>query len=550
MVEIKYKTLTEVFLKKRNRHSYHFIISENFEISIKPEDFKARVMRILHYLQERGISPGDEVVFQIRDNYDFVCLFWACILGKIIPIPYNYLNTNREKVKLINIWRGLKNPYMVTERKCYESYCQYIQENNLSGIFENFEERTIFAEVMNQADENAEVFMPAEEDIAYVQFSSGSTSDPKGIVITHKNVMSSLKGTCKKVGINDEDIVLSWLPLTHNFGLVAAYLLPFVYDIKMIMMQPHLFVMNPVLWLKKLEEYHATITAAPNFGIKHVCKYMEFQKGFRLDLSSLRMIVNGSEPISFEVCKEFYRIMGPYGLKDTILFPAYGMAEATCAVTVPEQGSRVKEIHVLRNKLKIGDEIEEAKIENDNTISFVELGTNIGCEIKIVDSNGREVPERVVGIIRLRGDNISKRYYFNDEGTTNITDKEAWLNTGDVGFIREGKLIITGREKDIIFVNGENFYSHDIENMCYEVNEGDFTRVAICGIYSNEKKEDQVYCFVEYSSERVAFHKIAGKLKKHIVLKTGIGVTDVIPVKSMPLTHSGKVQRNMLLEMV
>ena len=550
MVEIKSKTLAEVFLKKRSQQSYSFIISENFEIHIKPEDFKTRVMKILHYLEEKGIRPGDEVVFQIRNNYDFVCLFWACILRKIIPIPYNYLNTNREKIKMINVWRGLNNPYMVTERNCYESYCTFIQKNNLSSVFENFEERTIFSEVMDQADENAEVLMPTEEDIAYVQFSSGSTSDPKGVVITHKNVMSSLKGTCKRVGINDKDVVLSWLPLTHNFGLVAAYLLPFVYDIKMVMMQPYLFVMNPVFWLKKLQEYHATITAAPDFGIKHVCKCMEFQKGFRLDLSSLRMIVNGSEPISFEVCREFQRVMRPYGLKDMTLFPAYGMAEATCAVTFPEQGSKVKEIHVLRNKLKIGDEIEETKIQSDNTISFVELGTSISCEMKIVDSNGMEVSERVIGIIWLRGDNISKRYYFNNENTMTITDEEEWLNTGDIGFIRDGKLIITGREKDIIFVNGENFYSHDIENMCYEVNEGDFTRVAVCGIYSNEKKEDQVYCFVEYRGENVTFHNIAGKLKKHIVSKTGIGVTDVIPVKNMPLTHSGKVQRNMLLEMV
>ncbi len=547
MIEITHNTLCEAFLKVHNTKMYTFIEDANVEINILPEDFKAKVMKILHYMQERGVKPGDEVIFQIKSNIDFAYIFWACLLGRFVAVPYNYLETERDKSKLIKIWSSLKRPFLATDRTSYEKYKEYIYKNNLINDFNNITEKTIITEEMDQSDENAEIVFPVESDIAYVQFSSGSTSDPKGIILTHKNIISSVRGIIKSLDISREDIFLSWLPFTHNFGLIGNFIVPLISGLEYYIMPTNLFVANPLFWLKKLNEHKVTISAAPNFALKHVCKYLNIQKDIDIDLSPLRVLLNGAEPVSAKVCYEFINKVAIYGMKDTVIRPSYGMTEATYGITTPRIPKKIKEVNIIRNKINIGEKIIEGKIENDDVVSFVEVGSSIDCEIKIVDNDGKEVDDEVVGIILVRGDNVATEYYCNAE-IRKITDEDGWLNTGDVGFLRNGNLIITGRAKDIIFVKGANYYSHDIENICEQVNDGDFGKVAVCGIYSHKVKEDQVFCFVEYTGNSTKFDKISLKLKQYIIKKIGIGIAGVIPIKQIPVTISGKIQRNMLLK--
>jgi acyl-CoA synthetase (AMP-forming)/AMP-acid ligase II len=548
MINITYKTLCEAFLDMHNYNETHtFIENADNEINITSEDLKSRVLKILHYMQYIGVKPGDEVVFQIKSNIDFVHVFWACLLGRIIPVPYTYLESERDKLKLLKIWNNLKNPFLATDIDSFEKLKKFIYKNDLSFKLQGIINKVIITEEMEKLDENVEIILPNESDIAFVQFSSGSTNDPKGVIITHKNIITSVREAVKAMKISEEDIYLSWLPLTHSFGLIGTYITPFLARLKYYIMPSNLFVTYPLLWVKKMSEHNVTITAAPNFALKHVCKYISIEKDIDMDLSALRIIIDGAEPVSPDTCREFNEKMYDFGMKNTTVRPSYGLSEATLVVTTPKCPQEFREVNVMRNHVKIGEKIIESDIKNDNVISFVEVGACIGnCEIKIINDDGEKVGDRVVGSVLLRGDMISTGYYNNPEATKNSMDKYGWYNTGDLGFLRDGNLVLTGRVKDVIFVKGENYYSHDIENICQQVNDAKFSRVAVCGVYNHKMKQDQVICFLEYDGDVEMFNDISLGIKRHVIKKIGIGISHVIPIKKIPVTVSGKMKRYIL----
>lgn len=548
MINITYKTLYEAFLDINNYKGNHtFIDGEKKEINITSEKFKSRVLKILNYMSKIGIKPGDEVVFQIKNNVDFTHVFWACILGRIIPVPYTYLESERDKLKLFKIWSSLKNPFLVTDIENFEKLKNFTYKNSLNcGFLENMN-KVIISEKMDQLEEYVDIIPPTESDIAFIQFSSGSTSDPKGVVITHKNIISSVRATLKAMEVSEKDVYLSWLPLTHSFGLIGTYITPFLAKLKYYIMPSDLFVKNPILWLKKMSQHKATITAAPNFALRHVCKCISLEKNLDINLSLLRIIIDGAEPVSSETCREFNEKMQQFGLRTTTVRPSYGLSEATLVVTTPRYSQGFKEVNIMRKYVKTGEKIVECNTKSDSVISFVELGECIdNCDMKIVDENGEKVGDRVVGEVMLRGDMILNNYYNNPEATKASIDKDGWYKTGDLGFLRDGKLVLTGREKDIILVKGENYYSHDIENICREINDNEFGRVAICGVYNEEMKQDQVVCFMEYEGSIEIFKDISLKLKSHVIKKIGIGISFIIPIKEVPVTVSGKMKRYIL----
>lgn len=547
MINITYKTLSEAFLDIHSYTEMHtFIENANHEINITSEEFKLRVLKILHYLQDKGINPGDEVVFQIKSNVDFIHIFWACILGRIIPVPYTYLESERDKSKLIKIWRNLNNPVLATDNSSFEQYKKFASKNNLDE-FSSILSGAIITEDMNQLDENAQIVLPEETDVAFIQFSSGSTSAPKGVVITHKNIITSVKETLKAMNVSEEDIYLSWLPLTHSFGLIGTHMTPFLAKLKYYIMPTHVFTSNPILWLKKLAQHNATITAAPNFALKHVCKYLCFEKDMDIELSSLRIIINGAEPVSTSVCKDFLNKMSAYGMKETVVRPSYGLSEATLVVSTPESALKIKEVNLIRNNVKIGERVIESDVFSDDVISFAQVGKCLdNLELKIVDSSGKEVEDRVVGSVLLRGDMVFTGYYNNKKATEDAIDENGWFNTGDLGFLRDGSLVLTGRVKDVFFIKGENFYSHDIENICQQMNDVSISRIAACGLYNNKTKQDQLICFVEYEGCMEKFKDIAMRIKQQVVKKVGIGITHVIPINEIPVTVSGKIRRFIL----
>jgi len=337
--------------------------------------------------------------------------------------------------------------------------------------------------------------------------------------------------------------------LTHDMGLIALHLVPVVGDFDNYLMPPGLFVRNPVLWLKKITQYKPKYTSSPNFGFKHVMKFFRPEENPDTDLSSLVVIFNGAEPISAEVCNRFNEMMKPFGLKESAIYASYGLAEASVGVTLPEPNRKFVEVYIDRESIGVGSSIREKGKNEPNTVCFVEVGSCIdSCFVRMVDQNGVEMRDRVIGRIQIRGGNVTSGYYNDIEATKRAIGEDGWLDTGDLGFLRDGNLVITGRAKDIIFVNGNTYYAHDIEFVCEELEDFKSGKVAACGVYNPQLQMEEIICFVQFRASLEEFVPLANALTVHVIKRIGVGVSHVIPIRQIPVTTSGKTQRYKLKE--
>ncbi len=546
---IDYKNFVEVLQDKQGeKKGIFFLTQKENQLFLSYHDLYNKALNLLYFLQKWGLKPGDQLILQINNNYDFVCIFWACILGKIIPVPATLAENDEYRLKLCNICQVLKRPYLITDAKHLESLKDFISLKGLKEIFAWVSQSSLLLEKIEDTTEKGEIYMPQESDTAFIQFSSGSTGDPKGVILTHKNLLTNIKAILKGIQIQNSDKSFSWMPLTHDMGIIGFHLSPTVANLEQFLMSTQLFIRYPDLWLKKISESRSTITCSPNFGYQYLLKYLHRLEE-SLDLSSVRLILNGAEPIDHQLCYQFLDELAPFGLKPNVIFPVYGLAEAALGVSFSKPGEKIRVTQVARGSLNIGEKVKE-KTGNTDVVSFVEVGLPIeNCCVKLVDQDCREVEDRTVGHILIKGDNVTSGYYNNKEANLNAFTPDGWLRTGDLGFQKNGRLYITGRSKDIIIVNGQNFYPHDIERVAEELEGIGFGKVAVCDVYDEVHQRNEIICFVVFKNNLEDLLLLYNKLKQHIAEKIGIEITKMIPVKQVPKTTSGKPKRYKLKEM-
>ncbi len=544
-----FKSLVEVMLTKQDeeKRGIVFINGSQEEEFLAYAELYHRALNILYDLQNLGLEPGDELIFQISDHRSFLLVFWACLMGKIIPVPVSVGTNDEHRLKLMNILKTCRNPYLIITRKNRERLEFFMTEKNLANIFQGMNRGTILLEDLNGTG-RGEVLYPHESDIAYIQFSSGSTGEAKGVMLTHKNLLTNISAILKGGEICADEQTLGWMPLTHDMGLIGFHLAPFVLNMGQFLMMPELFVRNPLLWLNKISEHNIDITSSPNFGYRLLLKAFKPESSENIDLSSLRLIFNGAEPISAELCHEFLDKMAPLGLKKNCMFPVYGLAEASLGVTFPRPGTPITVVGLNRDRLKPGETVEE-KSDGVDRVAFVEVGTAVAdCEIRMVDDEDNELEQGMIGNIQIRGPNVTSGYYNNIAATARTITGDGWLRTGDLGFFRRRQLVITGRAKDIIFCSGKNYYAHDIERVAEDLDGIEEGRIVFCGVYRPELRSDEVICFVLFRRKMEDFVELALTLKQHILRKVGVEVQKFIPVKKIFKTTSGKLQRYKLRE--
>lgn len=541
------KTLTSVLINlyQNNSENGVYFVNNNNDLFLSYKKLYAKATFILNELIEKGVKQKDELLIQVEENETFIEYFWACILGGIVPVPVSLANNEEGQKKISNIWSILKNPYFLCEKKNLErlKFDERIHKNQII-ISDNFDEKNEL-KIINRKN----IYMAQENDIAFIQFSSGSTGTPKGVTLTHKNLLTNLQAICKGSNTDFNDISLSWMPLTHDMGLIGFHLFPLFMNITQLLIPTSLFIKRPLLWLEKVSEYEVTFTASPNFGYAYYLKAYNKSKSINLVLSKLRLIYNGAEPISAELCNSFLDTMEKHGLKKESIFTVYGMAEASLAVSFPKAGEKFQEITFDRNFLNIGQAIKIVNKDNIHAVSFVKLGKEVeNCRIGIFDENSKELPNGHIGEIKIKGKNVTESYYNDSVKTAELINNQ-WLNTGDLGVFFNDELVVTGRKKDIIFINGQNFYAHDIERILIDEGEVDYGKIAVCSYNSIQKFEEDIIIFILYKSDNLEiFSKTSEKIKQIISLKTGLYIKYVIPVKNMPKTTSGKIQRFLLKE--
>lgn len=543
----RYESLAQILTAARDRpREIRFINGEKDETVVSYAEAWERARSLLGSLQSHGMQAGDELVIFTRSNEHFVVAFWAAILGGIVPVPVAVGISDEHRLKLFRILNQLNNGTLFTEPELLARLQEFAAKRERKDIESLLSGRSV-TENDIEGGGHGELISPDPGDIAFIQYSSGSTSDPKGVCLTHDNLTANIEAIHEGIQWNEHERSLSWMPLTHDMGLIGYHLCAVAAGMDHAIMDTNVFVRRPLLWLQKATELQSTQLCSPNFGYKHFLKLFA-RKGIEgLDLSAVKLILNGAEPISWDLCEEFLDAMAPFGLKRTAMFPVYGLAEATLAVTFPELGSEYSRILVHRHSLKIGEPYEPSAEDDADAVSFLKVGKPIRhVSVRITDDDDQPLDNGKVGNIHIHGENVTTGIYNDEEAGAALFAGGGWLRTGDCGVIVDGDLVITGRSKDIIIVNGQNYYPHDIEEIIAQLDNLDLGKVVVAGVSLTASHTEELIAFVLYRQDTESFRPLADAVRNIVGEHTGLEIDHVVPVNRIPKTTSGKVQRSHL----
>lgn len=540
-----YKSLVDVLFSKNSDTRGITFINMGRDKYVSYAELFNKALTILYELQKRGLKVGDELVFQLEDNEYFIYIFWACILGKIIPVPVTIGNNKEHRLKVFKIWEILKKPHLIIDQRNFAKLEQFAAKNLLDRTLQKMKNNLLLVHQVKNNQNQGIIKKSCPGDIAFIQFSSGSTGDPKGVMLTHENILVNTAAIKKATGYTSRDSTLSWAPLTHDMGIIGFHITPLIAGINQFIMPTKFYITYPGLWLEKADEYRVSILASPNFGYKYYLSFCGLEPVKHLDLSCVRLIANGAEPISMDLCNRFLVKLKSAGLKQNVMCPVYGLAEACLAVSASPPADGIKSVSIDRERCGIGDRVVYKSPAGENTITFIDVGYAIeNMHIRIVDGQQNQLPPDTIGHIQIKGKNVTSRYYNNKKATQQAFNKDGWLDTGDIGFLRNNRLIVTGRVKDIISAHGQNYYSHDLERMAEEVEGIEAGKVAAVGTFNEKNQEEEVIIFIMFRKKNLKeFIPLAVNLKKYIHSQIGLRINHVIPVSRIPKSTSGKIQR-------
>ncbi|UUF16684.1 non-ribosomal peptide synthetase [Flavobacterium panici] len=546
-MEMNGQTIQSIFLeniKSGKESGITFIEGNNGVEYLSYKKLYLEASYKLYALQEKGLKPGDEIVFQFQSNKSFVITFWACVLGGFIPVPIVLGTTSDIVQKLNKVWQKLKNPSIITDASFLTSIIKDFNLEN-DGEVEQLLSKIIFYDELAYT-QKATAVPGTSSDLVFIQFSSGSTGSPKGVMNQQDSILYNINMSLEKCSIQDSDKFLGWMPLTHDMGLIFFHILPLLANADQFLMPPMFFLSSPELWLENLSENEITISGSPNFGYVHVLENIEKAKLEDFSFNKLRLMINSAEPVSIETCRKFAETLKPYGFKKEAVSPSYGLAEAVLGVSLYNEEDGFKEYFLNRHKLSIGDEVEFLETSSNTTASFADLGTYNRTEIKITNEIGETLLDDTLGIIQLKSPAMTAGYYNDNEATQEVISNDGWFNTGDVGFIHNSRLIITGRKKEMIIINGQNYFPNDLDSLIEELPEVKFQQAVSCNVFNEESHQDELFVFVHYLGEVKDFVVLADAIKKIISERIGVTVKKVIAVEKIHKTTSGKIQRYVL----
>jgi fatty-acyl-CoA synthase len=378
--------------------------------------------------------------------------------------------------------------------------------------------------------------------LAILQFTSGSTADPKGVMIPHRTISANLDAIVAATDFDpDEDVIVSWLPLYHDMGLVGMLTLPMTTGSDLVLASPQDFMASPARWVEWLSDHRATATAGPNFSWALAARAMRRLHG--LDLSRLRVALNGAEPVDPESVEALVAAGAPHGLRPGAVFPAFGMAEVTIAGTFPEPMSGLRTDVVDRRVLETERYAAAVDVAAPGARRLALLGRPVpGLEIRVVDpESGSARHEREVGELEIRGTSVTPGYYDRPDATA-AAFHDGWLRTGDLAYTVDGELVMCGRIKDLIIVAGRNVYPQDVERAVAKV---DGVRAGNVVAFGVDGRRGQEAIVVVAESKADDLDPVRAEVAERVRDSVGLAARDVVLVApgSLPKTSSGKLQR-------
>ncbi|MCL1809130.1 MAG: AMP-binding protein [Clostridiales bacterium] len=533
------KTLTEMIMKASDASWGFTYFEQGQESRLGGAQFREQALRHLKYMRLHGADENSVIIIQIENDLKFLTVFWACILGgmKIALLPHAKNQHAGSANQYIMASFGKPFVCISKEERTKEDFCMQFGCPPQIVI-------DVRNSYVDDSTGDVAIYEAKKDDVAVIQFSSGSTSAPKGICTTHENIVETAVSLNEVLDISSQDKSFSWLPLNHNLALLGVHMTGTYTGGEQYYMSVYEFLANPLKWMQYISDKAVTVTASPNFGYKHFLSFYEkCAKKPDWDLSGLKLLINGAEPISYELSELFLSSLSRHGLRDSVIFAGYGLSETTVCVCGSQFGSKLKKVGLSRDKMNIGDEVEI----DDNGAVFVSVGKPLRCnDIRITGNDGRLLGQGTIGNIEVRGKNVMNSYFNDAKKTEEAFTPDGWLKTGDVGVIINELVYVTGRSKDIIFIAGKNYFPNDFEKLIEDEFPELKNKIAVCGIHSKTIETEQIALFVETGNEELN-QELMKEVRQFFSKTTQLQINRVTPVGELPRTPNGKLQRYKLL---
>ena len=491
-------------------------------------------------LQALGVSPGERVALVLPTGPDFYVSWFGCILARAVPVAlYPPVRLGR-----FAEWRT-RTAEMLQAADCVA----VITERRLQGFMgepvDNVDPThgcRVVAGVQQLGRDRPLVDQPVGE-MAAIQFSSGTTGDPKPVVLTHTNMVSNARTILAQLpGDPADHIGVSWLPLYHDMGLVGCLLAAVVGRARLTLIAPERFVAKPISWLQAIAETRATVSVAPNFAFGLIDDRVEAADLEGLDLSCWNVALCGAEPVHPRTIDRFAETLAPQGFKAAAITPVYGLAEATLAVTFSDIKALPRRTAFDTDML----ENERWAVPAIDGRQIASLGRPLNCEMAIRGADSVVLPDGQVGTVFVRGPGVMAGYLDREEATREVIDPDGWLNTGDSGFIYDGELYLCGREKDLIIIRGRNHDPSLVEQSLDGLAGIRTGCVAAFATYDEEANTECLVVVAEVRDEEWVDPMLEDHARRRIQSQTGLSVSSLVLVAAgtLPRTSSGKIRRN------
>ncbi|WP_406688704.1 amino acid adenylation domain-containing protein [Saccharopolyspora sp. ID03-671] len=488
-------------------------------------DLVVQASRVLTGLRRAGLRPGDQVIMQCDGTEDFVAVLWGCVLGGFaavpLTVPGSYDTGSAALAKLDGIWRMLGRPVIAASAGNEPGIRGHAARENWPDL------HLLTADELRAHPEDRDWYRADPDDLLLLLMTSGSTGLPKAVRQTHRAVLTRSAATEAMNDLGPQDVSLNWIPLDHVTGVVMFHLRDVYLGCRQVHAQTSWILEDPPRWPELMDRHRVSVTWAPNFAFGLLAEHAERFTGRDWDLSPVRLVMNAGEVVVASAARKFLRALRPFGLPQHVMHPGWGMSE-TCSVVTD---------FALPGEVPGYDE------------SFVSCGLPYpGFGMRVVDEQDRLLVEGEVGRLQVRGTSVTGGYHDNAGANAESFTDDGWFDTGDLAFLRDGELFITGRAKDVIIVNGVNHYSHEIEACVEELPSVVRSFTAACAVRSDPSvSTDELALFVhlaEGQDAAVALREIGGKVTREI----GVSPAFLIPVapERIPKTEIGKIQRTKL----
>lgn len=493
-------------------------------------------------LVERSLQPGQVVLLILPTGTELIEAYFGAVLAGGVPA---LLSTPLRRVANPKIFTSRvghvvanSNPHSII---CEPDVAEIVQGASPSLLGDT---GILLPEQLDLDCVVPEPYDPSPDEIATMQYSSGTTGTPKGVLVSHEAVMADLRGMARAFELTPKDVAVNWIPLFHDMGLFGAFLLPLLAGCRTVLIPTSEFMRDPACWLRTIDSHRGTFSWAPNLAYAICAKRVSDADLEGLDLSTWRMAINGSEPVLASTIDAFTQRMAPYGFAPEAMCPAWGLAEATVLGTVHPPGELPRCETLDRESLARNDYAQPTAGEG---VQCVSVGRPIpGCELEIRDRSGEVLANRQVGDVWLRSTSMFIGYHRDDELTQHAL-VAGWLRTGDRGYLVDGYLYFVVREKDLIIIGGEKYVPDDIETMINRVPGVRIGCAVAFGLLNEERGTDEIAAVVETrETDPEALEALRKAIRAEVIDTSGLGIRYLLltPPDGVEKTTGGKLSRS------